>query len=140
MIQTKDIIFNTPQQKPQTVTAIWIEDEANKGFYLLPSGSLLTTLKAMKYKPKVSVHLIENGLATVLVEDEGNEVYAYGSCLIGREYGLDPVGIAIRRGYSNFALATGEFQDAFDKIRELNGGTLDLDKSDKLNQSLEAGF
>lgn len=124
--------------KDHRVKAIRIDDTTEpRGYYWMVTASeLLRLLDRINYDVRVEAFLIQDGIAAVTVKDSNGSLFAVGSCLIGKEHGNDPVGIAHRRAISNFAFQTGLFDDVFDKLRELNKGTLDPRKGDVLNDSV----
>lgn len=120
------------------VKAVRIDDVNEKiGYYWLVTASELQRLLAENgCIVAIEAFLIQDGIVAVTVKDDRNVNFAVGSCLIGKEHGNDPVGIAHRRAISNYAFQTGLFDDVFDKLRELNKGTLDPRKGDALNDSV----
>lgn len=128
--------------KEHEVKAVRIDDVNEKiGYYWLVTASeLLLLLEKTGHLIKLESFLIQDGLVAVTVKNvirlDKEPDFAVGSCLIGKEHGNDPVGIAHRRAISNFAFQTGLFDDVFDKLRELNKGTLDPRKGDALNDSV----
>lgn len=119
------------------VKAVRIDDVNEKiGYYWLVTASELQRLLAENgCIVAIESFLIQDGIVAVTVKDDRNVNFAIGSCLIGKEHGNDPVGIAHRRAINNYAFQTGLFDDVFDKLRELNKGTLDPRKGDVLNDS-----
>lgn len=120
------------------VKAVRIDDVNEKiGYYwLVPASELQRLLAENGCIVAIEAFLIQDGIVAVTVKDDRNVNFAVGSCLIGKEHGNDPVGIAHRRAISNYAFQTGLFDDVFDKLRELNKGTLDPRKGDALNDSV----
>lgn len=120
------------------VKTVRIDDTSEpRGYYWMVTASeLLRLLDKINHEVRLETFLIQDGIAAVTVRDSKGSLFAIGSCLIGKEHGNDPVGIAHRRAISNYAFQTGRFDDVFDKLRELNKGTLDPRKGDVLNDSV----
>jgi len=129
--------------KTVEVKAVYVTDPKppHKGYYMVPSGEILRLLVIhTAYFPKYKSTMTGHGMVAVEFVDDENEITGQGSCLISAEAGPDPVGIATRRAILNFAFLTCAFDDVYDELRKLNGQTLDLATSDRLNQSLEKLF
>lgn len=120
------------------VKAVRVDDPSEKnGFYWMVTASeILRLLNGVGYPVVMESFMVQYGIAAVTVREPRGAIFAVGSCLIGKEHGNDPVGIAHRRAVNNFAFQTGLFDDVFDKLRELNKGTLNPRKGDVLNDSV----
>lgn len=120
------------------VKAVRIDDVNEKiGYYwMVTAAEVQRLLHAVSIEPVIEAFMIQDGLVAVTLKNRGGMTFAVGSCLIGKEHGNDPVGIAHRRAINNFAFQTGLFDDVFDKLRELNKGTLNPRKGDVLNDSV----
>lgn len=116
------------------VKAVRVDDPTG-AYWMVTASEVLNLLQnACHCQAQIETFMIQDGIVAVTVKDSDG-VFAVGSCLIGKEHGNDPVGIAHRRAINNFAFQTGLFDDVFDKLRELNKGTLDPRKGDVLNDS-----
>lgn len=120
------------------VKTIKVQDKSTGSFYyIVPAAEVLRLLaEHTDYLPVMSIPMQPAALALVKATDETSEIEAAGSCVITPEIS-DPIGVAMKRAIYNFAFLTGGFEDVWDKLRELNGGTLDPELSNKLNDSLE---
>jgi len=126
--------------KTVEVKAVYVTDPKppHKGYYMVPSGEILRMIgEETGYTIDGFDVNVTNGLAIVTTADKPSHVVGIGSCPITPDTAIDPVGIAMRRAILNFAFATCAFDDVYDELRKLNGQTLDLATSDRLNQSLE---
>jgi hypothetical protein len=128
--------------KTVEVKAVRVTDSVtNKSYYVVPAGEILRLIgEETGYKISGFDVSVVNGLAVVATADKSEHVAGVGSCPITPDTTIDPVGIAMRRAILNFAFATCAFEDVYDELRKLNGQTLDLETSDRLNQSLEKLF
>ena len=121
------------------VKAVYVTDTATgKGYYIVPSGEILRLIgEETGYNLNGFDVNVTSNMAVVTTTDKTENVNGVGSCAITADTAIDPVGIAMRRAILNFAFMTCAFDDVYDKLRALNGQTLDLATSDRLNQSLE---
>lgn len=128
--------------KTVEVKAVYVTDTATgKGYYIVPSGEILRLIgEETGYSLKGFDVNVTDKVAIVTASDKTENVTGVGSCAITPDTTIDPVGIAMRRAILNFAFMTCAFDDVYDQLRKLNGQTLDLATSDKLNQSLERLF
>ena len=128
--------------KTVEVKAVYVTDHVtSKGYYIVPSGEILRLIgEETGYNLTHEHTAIEQGLVFVTVGDNKEGILGQGSCAITPDTTIDPVGIATRRAILNFAFMTCAFDDVYDKLRALNGQTLDPATSDRLNQSLEKLF
>jgi hypothetical protein len=129
--------------KAVEVKAVYVTDSVTgKGYYIVPSGEILRLIgEETGYNLKgFDVRHVTDKIAIVTASDETENITGVGSCAITPDTTIDPVGIAMRRAILNFAFMTCAFDDVYDKLRALNGQTLDLATSDRLNQSLEKLF
>lgn len=65
--------------------------------------------------------------------ENGSETHTaigIGSCQMGDK--IDAAGIAMRRAICSAVMLTGELEEAFDLLRELNGATLQPDRGDAM--------
>lgn len=118
-----------------SVKAVRVDDPTG-AYWMVTASEILRLLNEANYPVVMEAFMVQDGIAAVTVREPSGAIFAVGSCLIGKEHGNDPVGIAHRRAINNYAFQTGLFDDVFDKLRELNKGTLDHRKGDVLNDSV----
>ncbi len=117
--------------------AIFVKvNENNQQYWVFPTAERVAAIRAQGWEIKTTV-LTVNGtdyLAQAEIVKAEKTVMGYGSCAI--QGSLDSAGIALRRAICTAISLAGLLPDAMTELRRLNGQTLDLSKSDPLNESV----
>lgn len=117
--------------------AIFVKvNENNQQYWVFPTAERVAAIRAQGWEIKTTV-LTVNGtdyLAQAEIVKAEKTVMGYGSCAI--QGSLDSAGIALRRAICTAISLAGLLPDAMTELRRLNGQTLDLAKSDPLNESV----
>ena len=117
--------------------AIFVKvNENNQQYWVFPTAERVAAIRAQGWEIKTTV-LTVNGtdyLAQAEIVKAEKAVMGYGSCAI--QGSLDSAGIALRRAICTAISLAGLLPDAMAELRRLNGQTLDLTKSDPLNESV----
>ena len=117
--------------------AIFVKvNENNQQYWVFPTAERVAAIRAQGWEIKTTV-LTVNGtdyLAQAEIVKAEKVVMGYGSCAI--QGSLDSAGIALRRAICTAISLAGLLPDAMAELRRLNGQTLDLAKSDPLNESV----
>lgn len=117
--------------------AIFVKvNENNQQYWVFPTAERVAAIRAQGWEIKTTV-LTVNGtdyLAQADIEKVSKVVTGYGSCAI--QGSLDSAGIALRRAICTAISLAGLLPDAMAELRRLNGQTLDMAKSDPLNESV----
>lgn len=117
--------------------AIFVKvNENNQQYWVFPTAERVAAIRAQGWEIKTTV-LTVNGtdyLAQAEIVKAEKTVMGYGSCAI--QGSLDSAGIALRRAICTAISLAGLLPDAMTELRRLNGQTLDMAKSDPLNESV----
>lgn len=124
--------------------AIFVKvNENNQQYWVFPTADRVAAIKSQGWEIDTTVLNVNSidYLAKAEIKYtasrpiKGPEVYmGYGSCAI--QGSLDSAGIALRRAICTAISLAGLLPDAMAELRRLNGQTLDLAKSDPLNESV----